>query len=202
MTDSDFYDLSAIEEIARLFDKADTFAKEIEMFRSNISIPPVNELRYAGHHLTQALVAKDKTDFRDEVRKSKGHCQRSMYEASESGITHALDLVKGFREDYKDLIVSEIVPGHSGMRRKATKASEMLSRGRVDRDSAENQAEQYMETFRELRDIVETLDASRDDLNAKRVDGIKADRRFSIRIIVMIVVPALLAILGFLLKAN
>ena len=94
--DSDPSAIDQIRTLKKLFDGAEKFAKEVELFQSDLSIPAINELRYAGHHLLKAPAGEDKAAFQEEVLKAKGHCQRSMYEASESGITYSLALIAVF----------------------------------------------------------------------------------------------------------
>lgn len=78
--DSSDYDLAKIAEIKELFDGAEKFAKESELFHSGPSTPAINQLRYAGQHLLKALVADSKDAFNEEALKSKGHCLRSGYD--------------------------------------------------------------------------------------------------------------------------
>lgn len=188
------YDVVALDEVKELFRRAEEFAKEIEGSNSELPIPAVNELRYAGNHVLKAVTAGDKAVFDQEVLKAKGHCQRSMYEASESGIAFALDLIKEFQDDYRDLVVAEIVPDYADMGVRANRARAMLAEGRSNRTSPEGQADRYMNTFRELQGIVDKLQASRNDLNARKLALRREDRRFTTRMVLFVVVPILVAI--------
>ena len=38
-----------------LYDKADSFAREVWQFRGTVALPAHNQLRYAGHHLLKSL---------------------------------------------------------------------------------------------------------------------------------------------------
>ena len=126
---NDICDLVKIREIKELFDRAEKLAKEVELFQSGVSTPAINQLRYAGQHLLKALVAGSKDDFDKEALKAKGHCQRSMYEASESGIAYAQEAIQEFQRDYSDLVIPEVLPEYTDMMFRADKASEVLAHG-------------------------------------------------------------------------
>ena len=44
-----------ISELTESYETADRFTREVAQFRSTVATPASNELRYAGHHLLQAL---------------------------------------------------------------------------------------------------------------------------------------------------
>lgn len=88
-----------------------------------------------------------------------------------------LEETEEFRQAYKTLAVSDVVPDFRARLLKARRAQKLIVRGRADRESAETHTSQYMEAFRELSDSLDVLDASRDDLNAKREEQDTARRR-------------------------
>ena len=166
--------------IRDLYNEAECFIKQVETHQADISIPAINELRYAGHHLLKAVVADDAEVFQKELRKAESHCQRAMYEASESGILYFLGLVNEFAGDFKDVPITQVVPDYVEILTLATQARNQLSAGRLNRESAEEQAAGYMETFGRLEDKITTLDVSRGELNKVKVNQSKTDRRFLI----------------------
>lgn len=107
-----------------------------------------------------------------------------MYEAAEAGIISALDSMHIFRQRYKDVVVGDLVDGYNDMKVLAKKAQNLLVRGRTDDIPAKARVSDYMDVFRELRDAVETLEASHDDLNAKNLAQVKDDRKFIIQTLV------------------
>ena len=183
-----FYDANKICEIKELFDKAEVLAKEVEQFNEEASIAAINQLRYAGQHLLKALTVDNEKDFYDETLKAKGHCQRSMYEGSESGIAYAQEMIHEFQLDYSDVVIGDVIPDYAEMMVQADEASAILEGGRANRESAESQAESYMKAFRMLRKIVRKLQASRSDLNVKKDDLRKSDRRYAFGIVLTIVI--------------
>ena len=121
-----------------------------------------------------------------------------MYEAAEAGIISTLESINRFRENYKDIVVKDVVDNYSSILVKARKAQSLLARGRPDQMSPSERASCYMETFRQLRDDSEMLEASRDDLNAKVSEQVRDNRRFVVRTL-LIVFGAVVAVAGIVI---
>ena len=181
-----------IVEIRRLYNQADSLAREVGELRSEIQIPAINELRYAGHHVLLAITDDGTVDM-EAFGKAKSHCERAMYEAAEAGIMFCLDSIEDFRRTYSDLVVSDVISDYANRLARAQVALDLIVRGRSGRSSVAEHVATYMDAFRALRETVQLFDASRDDLNAKRTQQIRAHRQFVIR--------ALLILLGVLVAA-
>ena len=165
-------------QIQQLYDEAERFIKEVETGESAVAFPAINELRYAGHHLLKALTSKSPEGSQAELNDVKDHCHRAMYEASEAGIGYLLGLFAIFEADYKDIIVTDTVPDYLEIRALRTTAANELSKGRIDRTSPVEQVRHYMNRYRELREGVEKLEASRGELNKVKIKATNASRRF------------------------
>ena len=100
-----------IVEIKRLFDLAEKYIKDVEILRSDVQMPAINELRYAGHHILKAI-DEDGNVSDDDIASAKSHCHRAMYEAPEAGIMFCLDRVKAFEEDYDDLVIGNVIDNY------------------------------------------------------------------------------------------
>ena len=180
---------------------AECFIKEVEACRSDIPFPAINELRYAGHHLLKGLASEDHESFSRELDDARDHCHRSMYEASEAGIGYLLELLKAFDVDYKDVPVAETVPNYLDVRMLATSVSRELSQGRLNRRSPEDQAQTYMAMFRDLKAGSDKLEASRGELNKKKIEQARDNRGFLVRLVFW-VAAALIGIAGILLQLG
>ena len=184
-----------------LYDDADKFAREVAEFRESIAIPAHNELRYAGHHLLQALEDDGTVADQEQLRRASNHCERAMYEAAEAGITSLLISIQQFREDYKDIVVREVVPTYGDCIASAREAQELLTRGRSKEATATATASDYMQTFRRLRKGSDSLEDARDDLNAKLADQKLKARQFILRMTIAVALgipSAVVAVVGFL----
>ena len=184
-----------IVEIRRLYDTADALAREVGDCRAEVQIPAINELRYAGCHILNAI-NDDGSVNDDELDKAKSHCQRAMYEAAEAGIMYCADEIKAFSRTFSDLVISEVVTDYHRMLARAQHAVDFVVRGRSERTSVEEHVEAYMREFRELLEIVQVFDASRDDLNAKRARQVVEYRRFVIRSLLILLGIVITVVMG------
>ena len=189
------------QEILNLYGTAETFIKEVELCASDIAFPAINQLRYAGHHLLKGLASKDQQTYDDELDNARDHCHRAMYESSEAGISYLLELLKTFEADYKNVPVIETMPDYINIRKSAALTIKKLSEGRLNRPSTEEQVCAYMEMFRDLKDGVDTLEASRSELNKANRKQLREDRQFTIRVVIGIA-AALIALVGILLQIG
>ena len=98
-----------ISDLRTLYDTADGFSREGAEFRAEIVIPAYNELRYAGHHLLQAIDDSGSISSNEQLRRAVSHCERAMYEAAEAGIISMLDSIDQFRKDYENIVVKDVV---------------------------------------------------------------------------------------------
>ena len=175
-----------IGELRTLYDKADQFVREVAEFEDEVTIPAINELRYAGHHLLQAIDDDGSISNEEQFRRAVSHCERAMYEAAEAGINSVLVWIDQFREDYKNIVVKDVVDDYARILAHTRKTQDLIARGRSDQMSSSDRVSRYMETFRQLREYSELLEASRDDLNAKLSEQVKDKRRFIIRCLLIL----------------
>ena len=191
-------DAGGVAELRQLYETADRFAREIAEFRTEIAIPAYNELRYAGYHLLRALNDDGKIVDEEQLRRARNHCERAMYEAAEAGIISALDSIRAFRQDYKDIVVGDVVPDYADKLVLAKNAQDLLASGRSGRSSATGQVSDYMDTFRELRTALDKLEVSRDDLNAKITAEAREIRRFALQLALTVLGIVITAVIGIL----
>ena len=110
-----------------------------------------------------------------------------MYEAADAGLIYLFRLLQIFQTDFKDVPITKVVPDYLTIQKLANDAKAELAKGRLERQSPKEQAGRYMGMFRGLRDGVDTLEASRDELTKLRRANIRSDRRFVTQIILMVI---------------
>lgn len=174
--------IARLREIHDLYDEADRSVREVTEFADEVMIPPVNELRYAGHHVLQAVAAKTDDRRTEHVQKAHRHCERALYDAAEIGIMEAVEIISEFRMAYPTLQISAVIRDYPDILAAARAAQQKVIAGRSKRESARAQATEYMDAFRKLRDGAARLEMGRDDLNAMQLAQQKDHRRFLIRI--------------------
>jgi hypothetical protein len=67
-----------IEEVANAFSRAEEEIKKVEDLAGEVAIPAINELRYAGYHVLQALSGNSSEDQDEQFRRAKRHCERAI----------------------------------------------------------------------------------------------------------------------------
>lgn len=154
-------DQKRLAHIADLFKEAEVAIKEIEDFGSELVVPAVNQLRYCGNHLVRYL---SNTDKKEELEDSVKHCKRAVYDAYESAIAYHLLEFNKFREDYRKVQITPVIPDYADIQQKIKEArdfirnnSEGKTRGEVYQDGRKH--------LQLLANNVEKLNSSRDELN-------------------------------------
>lgn len=162
------------------YDCADKFCKSVEEFRDEAGIPPINELRYAGFHLLNAvtLVNNNIQSQRDHLTSAINHCRRASYEAGEAGILTALAMVDLFKDDYSTVVVSDVIPEWVTILKRCDEIKDQISDARQTGDDRSNDHEVYMDAFVELKGFCKTLKYSRDEMNKKIAESQRQTRNF------------------------
>lgn len=166
----------------KLFAEAEKRVKEIEHSNEGLDIPAINELRYAAFHLLEILTS---TPANQETHKPKlkAHLQRAIYDACEALISLQLKELKTFQDDYRLIVVSDVVKNYQELMQQAEEASSLIKgnqRGHEGRETYYSDALQHVDTLKKTNI---TLRAARDDLNKKLVLHRRDSRRWAIGII-------------------
>lgn len=160
MKDSTYFDKLQSSDIADLFTEAENAIKGVELECNELIIPAINELRYAGFHLKEYI---KNPELVDEIRKAEGNCKRAIYDAHEASILYYLKEFHKFKDDYRKVIISQVVPDYNKYRQRIAEIIESIkSVDKEQRDTYYRACKSYND---ELRDIVANFDASRDELD-------------------------------------
>ena len=160
------------------YDSADELCKQVQLFRQEAGIPAINEMRYAGYHLRQALSANAQIGDIDQLRKAKSHAQRACYEAAEAGLVLALKEIHLFRDDYKTVVVTGDIKDYVDI---LTKSQEAQRRLGVARQTGDNQTLDHIkhkELFVYLSQAANTLHAARPEINKRMLETRTARKRW------------------------
>ena len=161
-----------LSEISELFALAEEKIKLIQNLIGELAFPAVNQLRYVAFHLLRAEKEPNTDTKKEEYRKAKNHCERAIYDAVEAGIVYCLYTIRIFQEDYRTVIVPNILPDYIDICKKATEANHFISTMTKDSigDHCSNRGDQYREStniFNELHDAIKLLTSARPELNKK-----------------------------------
>lgn len=156
-------------EVAERFAEAEVAIKEVEDTGSELIVPAVNQLRYTGNHLIRYL--NDPSDI-DSLTDAVKHCKRATYDAYEAAILNQLMEYRKFKDDYRNVIVADIVSDYSELARQIEEARKFAR----DNNQSKTRGDYYMAGRDHLKTIttnVAKLSACRDELNKK----IRQERR-------------------------
>ena len=191
-----------IKEFRELYEKADSFAREVADFRNEVVIPAHTQLRYAGHHFVKAMSHEDPKRAVRNLKDAEGHCRRAMYDAAEARIIQARQEIGAFVHEYRNQNIQEVVSDLLDRLKQSRKAGDLVVTGRAGRESPEAHVEEeYMPAFRRLRHAVDTLEAARPSLNALARDRRLESRRTLQRNLFLIAGIAVTLLIGILTLA-
>ena len=190
-----------LAQVRQAFKAADTFSTEVGEFRQEVVIPVHNQLRNAGFHIVNALNDDGSVKSPDHhLYDARDHCRRAAYDAAVAGIISARAWIYAFREDYRGIAVSDVVPAYPDIVLRERKARDLIGAGRYDEKSDGERMNDYMEAFRALRADVDLLDANREGLDAKKL-AMRRDMRWTTLRGVAAIFSAVGGFIGMLLAA-
>lgn len=168
------------------FKLAEKAIKTIEVYHDDLVIPAVNQLRYAGFHLTKYLVNQEDGT---QLPKAAFHCERAAYDALETGLTYLAEQFQTFEDDYHDVQIVPQVPEFHEFKREYREIQAFVIEHSNNEERQSHTEECFMH-YERLKEIVEELDLTRDELNKEKDKQRTSSRRFQI---VAIIAAATLA---------
>ena len=129
---------------------------------------------YAGQHVLTAILAEDSEVRKNNVYEAIDHCKRATYDAFEIGILHFLSEINTFKQDYKYITVTDIIPDYVDKLKKVREAQsfiEVNNRNSINDKSFEMDG-RYSEIevhYNNLEGINHSFDVAREELSKKIV---------------------------------
>lgn len=154
------------EEVTALFEKAEARIKRLEvLYSEGLSFHPVNQLRYAGFHITGVLKTNDPTEQEEQWKRARRHCQRAIYDASEMALVFCINEIDGFQEDYGKVDITPTVTNYLEIVEKTREAQFLIQT--TDHESREEKYDECDQCFEELKPLVNRLNDARPELNKR-----------------------------------
>ncbi len=166
--------------------------KEVERLTGEVTIPSINELRYAGFHILQAIDETGTVSNKHHVFRAKDHCERAIYDVAEAGLIFVIDTINRFQWEYRGIAIIDVVRNIPQIRERVEEASALLQDGRSD-DLLD--LEKILRLFQALKADVEDLDRHVPDLAFKENERRKGTRRFILGLVWAVVVTVVAALL-------
>lgn len=154
-----------------LFQQAEDAIKETEITRNTLTIPSINELRYAGYHIANYI---EDPAREGEIPLAEGHCKRAIYDAYEASLLYLTAEFKTFKDDYRNVIITDIVPEYSSYLETVNNTKRFLTS--IDKETKVQHYQKCSFFYQDFSEIMLRLDNAREELNKK----VKKERRNSI----------------------
>lgn len=167
-------------EIFELFSLAERKIKYIEHISTKLSIPSLNQLRYAGKHILDALQEDERSEhYILNITEAKSHCQRAIYDAMEIGILHFRRDILDFTNDYGNIIIPPLLPKYIEYIADTNAIVEEIGAIK-DRNPTKSRADKYKQIQKQLdkiKKIALYFEASRPELNKLKEKQAGVERR-------------------------
>ncbi len=173
------------------FQEAERAIKIVERWHGELVVPAINELRYAGFHIKEYL----KTNDDDQLVKVINHCRRARYDAYEVGITYSIEEFRKFKDDYRNVVISEVISDFPQIEQEFLETLEFINN--TQKETREKVYLECEKRYRNLSQIIKRLDASRDELNKL----IKKERR-NLILFWLSVIAVVLSAIGLFWKIH
>lgn len=174
--------------VADLYAEAEAALKKIERQSEAMHVPTLNQLRYAGCHITRYI--RDIENNKHELAKAANHCKRATYDVYETGITVFLLKLNKFITDYESVVITDVISEWTNDLQTIRSIRNFVYER--DENSRGNHYKICEEHYDNLEGIVAKAIAARSELNKliKR-------RRMQIIMFVASLIVLLIAVLGF-----
>lgn len=174
-------------EVVQLYCDAEKRLKKVEHLTSDLAIPAINQLRYAGRHLVRIL-GNCAQDSQKELEQAENHCKRASFDACESGLIYCLENFKALQQDFNKTPIGPHFPDY-------IKAREIFNDAREFIDiTPESTREDFYKAIDghldKLIEIDKKLPYIREEINK----FLEAERRTTKKIIIGLIIAAIAAI--------
>lgn len=173
-----------------LFSRAEQRIKEIEHKNEGLDIPAINELRYAGFHLLEVL-KQGNCSNPIERQKVTAHIKRAVYDASEALIGIQLNEILKFQDDYRLVVVADVIPEYQQLMQSAEAARELVRGPHKGHDNRDGYYEDALKHVDELKRVNQILRVGREELNKRLALERRTSRRWAIGVAVSIIAAIL-----------
>lgn len=183
-----------IAAIRDLFRDAEREIKKAEEISGELAVPAVNELRYAGCHLLEALCSDAPHHATEQIARARRHCQRAIFDASDASIIYLLERVKTFQDDYRRFVISDVILDYTVLKRTISGTRHKIEKARQDYDGREGYYLEAASLAEQLKGIGDRLDDSREELNK----AFRRQNRETFRFFLMVTLTAVAAVAAVL----
>lgn len=157
-----------LTEVCSLFAEAEKQVKQTEITSDDIATPAINQLRYAGHHLTKFLLAVDESVIVEELHEAKIHCCRSLYDCYEAQVLYFLEAVADLEDHCADISISDTYSDYIELSTKCTEVQGIIQQAGIDTECRHEYYAELAKFVPSLRDFTRKIPIIRQEVNKKR----------------------------------
>lgn len=117
--------MSDYSNLLKLFQQLEPLQKETELVAKGLDAAALNETRNATYHLLIGLC--DSTKCEKEIEKAVNHAKRAIYDCHEAILLNELEKFKVFKENYKNVVVTDVVSDYIEKCGKAKSAMDKIT---------------------------------------------------------------------------
>ena len=158
-----------VSDLHLAYKTAEDALHSLGMVADGVDTAAVNELRYAGKHILDGLLAEDENERDEQFQRAHRHCERAVYEAYDSAIFYYFDQFGRFKDDYRMIVVSEVIADFVSIEKLMQDARNFLETARRNSNARGDYYKQATEWYERVSEAGKRLDAGREELN-KKVD--------------------------------
>lgn len=177
-----------LQEIIDLFDEAELKIKEIERLCGELTIPSLNQLRYVGYHLTKAIIHDDnQVVFDEELKCSKNHAKRAIYDTYEAGILYLLEKIEDFQLKTADSSQTiNALPNYTELCVKAQAASDFLQKVRLEKKEREEYYDKCEPHISALKNVYHQFKISVPIIKKLELESLNSEKKNTRRFLVTV----------------
>jgi hypothetical protein len=174
-------------EIHDLYASAEEAIKFVETIDIENGLPTnlVNELRYAGRHIVNAMICDDPISGKKNVEEAKLHIKRAHSDSNEIALIFMLKMTLKYIDDFKEDNITDILPDYIQIIKRTKAAQKTLAEYNREKFFTDKTYKKNVEdTLKTLWETYQTMDIAR-PLIIKKLE--KEERNLKIIIITGII---------------
>lgn len=155
------------KELRSFYEQAQRYIKISEEINGEIPIPAVNELRNAGYHIVKFIANTPEENKEYEYIRAKSHIQRACYEALDASLIFLIEIIKEFKNSYKNYPISNVIPDYHDALKAVKQAKTILEQGRDSSENRDNDFRKREECVKQLKKFTDNLDIYREEIDTR-----------------------------------
>lgn len=192
--------ISKVKEVSDNFIEAEKKIKNAELLNKNLSIPSINELRYACYHLLKASQKTENSNIEIELDKANRHVKRAYYDGVESVLLLKLEEIEQFDREYNKIPeLLEVIPTYTTKFAEVTTVVECLQN--IDVDNRDEKYKIIEEHYDKINKIASEFNLSKPIIISKIDNNEQKEKREHRKFIIIVLLTILAIVVAIVIGA-